>query len=80
MPKEKVYSCFSQFKKGNCKASAANACSNYYTKDNEKIDYYAEIVVWRKHSSQPYIMILKDVKRHQEIVVKPYGKSFGYKY
>jgi hypothetical protein len=80
MPNDKVYSCYGQYKKGICIASAANACSNYYTKDYQKIQYNAEIVVWRKHSHQPYIMLLKDVKKNQEIVVKPYGKSFDYTY
>ena len=35
----------------------------YYTKDNQPIEYNTEIVVWRKHSPQPYIMIRKYVKK-----------------
>ena len=79
MPGKNVYSCYTQYKKGNCKASAANACSNYFSKGNDKIEYNAEIKVWRKHSNQPYMIILKDIKKDEEIVVRAYGNSFNYK-
>ena len=79
MPNDMIYSCYSQYKNGNCIASAANSCSNYYTDKDKQIDSNAEIMVWRKHSPQPYIKIRKDIKKDEEIVVEPYGRTFNYK-